>query len=247
MKSLAVLAILSISLALAASAAAASAEKPTWKISGQLEESCSCDAACPCWFDSKPTMPSCSGNQVIFIKHGRYGGVPLDGLAIASFVQSPEHQTMMQSFGKWNFSYLYIDEKATAAQREALEAIGKTVMPYAGSKNTKVRYAPITRSIAGGEHTVTIGHYGSFRGHLLEGGLGGTPKLMNPPGADPLHAVYQQGRAARVTYSDAGQSWNFKDSNYMLADFTVNSAQYEKYHAGLAQKMAGMKKPQKKG
>src|SRR5438046_3791999 len=83
-----------------------------WKISGQLEESCSCNAACPCWFDSKPTMPSCSGNQVLFIQHGRHGNVSLDGLAIANFVQSPENQTMMQSFGKWKFSYLYIDEKA---------------------------------------------------------------------------------------------------------------------------------------
>jgi hypothetical protein len=89
---------------------------------------------------------------------------------------------------------------------------------------------------------VAIGGYGSFRGKLLEGGLGGTPRLKNPPGADPIHAEYQQGRAASVVYKDAGQSWNFKGTNYMLGDFSVTSAQYEKYHAGLAQKMAGMKK-----
>lgn len=240
-------AILTVSLFLVVGAAqAAEAKKPSWKISGQLEESCSCNAACPCWFDSKPTMAGCGGNQVLFIKRGRYGKVPLDGLAIANFVQSPENQTMMQSFGKWNFSYLYIDEKANAEQRAALEEIGKTVLPMAGSKNTKVRIAPITREMAGGEHRVTVGKYGSFRGKLLEGGLGGAPKIKNPPGADPLHAEYQQGRAASVIYKDAGQNWNFKGTNYMLADFSLTSAQYEKYSAGLAQKMAAKKTPPKK-
>ena len=229
--------ILTVSLLLVAGVAgAADAKKPSWKISGQLEESCSCNAACPCWFDSKPTMPGCGGNQVLFIKHGRYGNVSLDGLAIGNVVESPENQTMMQSYGKWNFSYLYIDEKANAAQREALEQIGKTVLPFSGSKKTKVRVAPITRETVGGEHRVAIGKYGSFRGKLLEGGLGGTPKLLNPPGADPLHAEYMQGRAASVTYRDAGQNWNFKGTNYMLADFSLTSAQYKKYHAGLAQK-----------
>ena len=240
--------ILTLSLLLVVGASAAdSAKKPSWKISGQLEESCSCNAACPCWFDSKPTMPSCSGNQVLFIKHGHYGNVSLDGLAIANFVESPENQTMMQSFGKWKYSYLYLDEKANPAQRAALEEIGKIVQPFSGSKNTKVRFVSITRQMVGGEHRVTVGKYGAFRGTLLEGGLGGPSKLTNPPGADPIHAEYQQGRASSVTYHDAGQSLNLKGTNYMRADFSVTSAQYEKYSAGLAQKMAAMKAPPKKG
>jgi hypothetical protein len=236
-----------VSLLLAAAVAAAeSGKKPSWKISGQLEESCSCAAACPCWFDSKPTMPGCSGNQVLFIKHGHHGKVSLDGLAIANFVESPENQSMMQSFGKWKFSYLYIDEKASPEQRAALEAIGRTVTPFIGSPTTKIRFAAINRQTIGGEHRVTIGKYGSFRGKLLEGGLGGVSKLVNPPGADPIHAAYQQGRAASVVYNDAGQNWNFKGTNYMLGDFNVTSAQYEKYHAGLAQRMGMAKTPPKK-
>ena len=37
------------------SAWSADTEKTAWRISGELEEACSCDAACPCWWDSKPT------------------------------------------------------------------------------------------------------------------------------------------------------------------------------------------------
>lgn len=220
----------------------AAAKKVSWKITGQLEEACSCNAACPCWFNSLPSRMNCSGVQVIFIKRGHYGKVPLNGLAVGNFVQSPDGQTMMDSFGKWNFSYLYIDEKATPEQRAALEEIGKTVMPFSSSVKTKVLYAPIARVVNGKENKVTVGRYGAFEGHLVEGGLGGHPKIVNPPGADPIHHEYFQGATTKLAYNDAGQNWNWKDTNYMRGQFTVDNEQYEKYAAGLAQKMAGMKK-----
>jgi hypothetical protein len=242
-----VLAAVSLLLGVAAALCRATEEtekvKPVyWKITGELEEACSCSAACPCWFNSKPTKSMCSGSQVLFIEKGRYGNVPLDGLAVANMVQSPEGQTMMDSFGKWNFSYLYIDERANTEQRKALEAIGKITMPFAGSEKTELRISPITRAIEGKEHKIGLGQYGSFHGHLIEGGLGGVTKIVDPPGADPIHHEYMQGRTTVLAYTDAGQNWNFKDSNYMLGRFTVDSVEYEKYTAGLAQKMAAMKK-----
>jgi hypothetical protein len=241
----AVLSAVSLSLLVSAAlvrAADAPAKKPYWKITGALEEACSCSAACPCWFDSLPTRSMCSGSQVLFIEKGKYGDVPLNGLAVANMAQSPDGKTMMESFGKWNFSYLYIDEKATPAQREALLDIGKTVLPFAGSTKTEIRYSPITQTIEGKEHKISLGQYGQFHGHLIEGGLGGTSKITNPPGADPLHHEYLQGRTSVLTYTDADQNWNYKDSNYMQGRFTIDSKQYEKYMAGLAQKMAGMNK-----
>src|SRR2546430_16809092 len=112
-------------------------DKTPWKITGQLEEACSCDAACPCWFDSKPTKMTCSGGQVLFIQKGNYGKVKLDGLAIANMAQSPAGETMMESFGNWNFSYNYIDEKAAPEQRKALEAIAAKVLTPGASKKTR--------------------------------------------------------------------------------------------------------------
>ena len=155
---------------------------------------------------------------------------------------------MMGSFGDWTFSYNYIDEKATPEQRKALEAIANVVMVPGASKKTETRYVAITRKIDGKDHEIALGNYGSFRGHLVEGGLGGTPKLVNPPGADPIHHEYSQGRTATMTYNDAEQNWSWENSNYMLGKFTVDSAQYEKFAAGLAQKMGAMKeqKPEEK-
>jgi hypothetical protein len=231
-----------VGLSLSVIAAGEAAKKTPWKITGQLEEACSCNPACPCWFNSLPSRMTCSGAQVLFIQKGKYGNVKLDGLAVANMVQSPEGQTMMDSFGKWNFSYLYIDEKANAEQRKALEEVGKTVLPYASSPKMEVRYVPISRKIEGKEHKIAVGGYGTIAGHLLQGGLGGTPKIVDPPGADPIHHEYQQGKTTKLAYNDAGQNWSFENSNYMYGTFTVDSEQYEKYTAGLAQKMAEMKK-----
>jgi hypothetical protein len=212
-----------------------------WKITGQLEEACSCNAACPCWFDSKPTKATCGGNQVVFIEKGNYGKVKLDGLAFAEYGESPENQSMMESFGNWNFSTTYIDEKANAEQRKALEAIAGAVLGQA-SKNSKTVYAPITRKIEGKDHIITIGNVATFRGMLVEGGLGGSSRITNPPGADPIHHQYSQGKTSKMVYTDNGQNWDWTGTNYMFGTFTVDSDQYEKFAAGLAQKMTAKQK-----
>src|SRR5882724_12061721 len=105
----------------------ADTEKAAWRISGELEEACSCDAACPCWWDSKPTKMTCGGGATLFIEKGNYGNVRLDELAVAFIGQSPAGKSMMESFGNWNFGYIYIDEKANAEQRKGLEQISLAI------------------------------------------------------------------------------------------------------------------------
>jgi hypothetical protein len=226
-------------LLLLAAAASATDEKATpWKVSGQLEEACSCDAACPCWFDSKPTKMDCSGGFALFIDKGSYGNVPLDGLALAFIGQSPENTTMMGSMGNWNFAYLYIDEKANPEQRKALEEIAKASSPPAAPpERTKVRYIPITRRVDGKEHIVTLGPYGSFSGHLVEGGQGGPSRIVNSTGADPFRKEYMQGRTTRQTYNDAGQKWDWSNSNYMFTTFEVTGEDMAKFTRAMTQKM----------
>ena len=219
--------------------AAAAASKASWKVTGELEEACSCRPACPCWFKSLPSRMTCDGAQIIFISKGHYGKVPLDGLAVAQFVQSPEHQSMFASFGKWNFDYVYIDEKADEPQREALKELALHFFPQA-AKAREYRYVPITRQIEGDEHVTTVGKYAVCSGHLIDGGYGGAPKVVNPPLADPTHKEFLQGQATKFTYSDAGQDWKYENSNYMRNKFKVDSKQYEQHEAMMAKKMGKM-------
>ncbi len=219
--------------------ARAAIAKTPWKVSGELEEACSCRPACPCWFKSLPSRMTCDGTQIIFITKGSYGKVPLDGLALGQFVQSPEHQSMFESFGKWNFDYVYIDASANEQQREALKELALHFFPQA-AKTREYRYVPITREIKGDEHLTTIGKYGICSGHLIEGGYDGAPKVVNPPLADPTHKEFLQGEATKLIYSDAGQDWKYENSNYMRNKFKVDSKQYEKHEAMMAKKMGKM-------
>jgi len=221
---------------------AADTAKTSWKLTGQLEEACSCSAACPCWFGSKPTKMNCGGGQFLFITKGSYGSVKLDGLSVGAMSQSPDGKAMMDSLGSWNFNYYYIDEKATPEQREALKAIANAVITPNASPKTEYRVVPIVRKIEGKEHSISLGQYGKFSGHLIEGGMGGAARIVNPPGADPIHHEYSQGEATAIAYNDAGQQWNLSGTNYMYGTFEINSDQYEKFAAGLAQKMAATKK-----
>ncbi|MBI3450827.1 MAG: DUF1326 domain-containing protein [Acidobacteria bacterium] len=230
---------------LAAEAPKAEAKTP-WKITGQLEEACSCNAACPCWFGSKPTRMSCGGGEFVFIQKGTYGATQLDGLAYGFMGESPDNESMMDSMGNWKFAYLYIDEKGSKEQQAALRDIAAHTLPAEASKKTEIRVVPIAREIKGKEHKVTLGQYGTFTGHLIEGGLGGSTKITNPPGADPIHKTYEQGATAELKYTDAGANYDYTGSNYMYGTFEVNNEQYEKWTAGLMQKMKAMQKETKK-
>jgi hypothetical protein len=228
-----------IGCGLAASVFAAESAKTPWKVSGELEEACSCRAACPCWFKSLPSRMTCDGAQVVFITKGHYGKTTLDGLAVGEFVQSPEHQSMFESFGKWNIDYVYIDEKANEEQRQALKEVAAHLFAP-GGKTREFRYVAITRTMQGDEHSIKVGDLAGFSGHLLAGGYGGAPTVKNPPLADPTHKEYSQGEASSMTYKDAGQDWKYENSNYMRNKFHVDSKEYAKYEADMAKKMAQM-------
>ena len=57
---------------------------PSWNISGQYFETCSCDFVCPCilgQMTARPTKGSCTLAMTLQIERGSYGNVPLDGIA----------------------------------------------------------------------------------------------------------------------------------------------------------------------
>src|SRR5688572_19895464 len=90
-----------------------------WSFEADYFTACNCDWGCPCNFNARPTEGRCLGWGVWNIKHGRFGATPIDGLRFALYYSFPGRI----EDGKGS-ACAYIDRRATADQRRALEAIG---------------------------------------------------------------------------------------------------------------------------
>ena len=94
---------------------------PSWSISGQYFETCSCDFVCPCILGemtARPSKGSCTFAMTMQIERGSYGNVPLEGITFIILGYTPEEMAK----GNWSVG-LVIDERANAEQREAVTAI----------------------------------------------------------------------------------------------------------------------------
>jgi hypothetical protein len=187
---------------------------PAWNISGQYVETCSCDFVCPCIVGQMAVRPSkgwCTVAMAMQIERGSFGDVPLNGLAFIVLAMTPEEM------GKGNWSVgLVIDERATAAQRDAITAIasgaaGGPMAPLSGliGKFLGAEQAPIRFERDGKKFTVTAGKLVDMAG---EGAMG-----LDPNATEPLylentgHPVSNRVAVARASKSHVhalGLTWD---------------------------------------
>ncbi|HZM92817.1 MAG TPA: DUF1326 domain-containing protein [Vicinamibacterales bacterium] len=155
---------------------------PAWNISGQYVETCSCDFVCPCILGQmavRPSKGSCTFAMAMQVERGSFGDVPLNGLTFIVLGMTPEEM------GKGNWSVgLVIDERATAAQRDAITAIasgaaGGPMAPLSGliGKFLGAEQAPIRIEQDGKKFTVTAGKLVDMAG---EGAMGIDPNATEP-------------------------------------------------------------------
>ena len=93
----------------------------SWKVEGQYFESCNCEVLCPCLLthaQARPTEGHCDVVLAFHIDKGSYGSTDLSGLNAVQAVMTPGPMAQ----GNGTFA-LYLDSRATAEQRSALEAI----------------------------------------------------------------------------------------------------------------------------
>src|SRR4026207_2571294 len=96
--------------------------KSQWKISGDYFEACSCDSVCPCptsGLAARPTQGSCDAGLVFPVERGTRGTTTRGGLSFAVLLHTPGPMIA----GNWTVGVI-VDERASAAQREALVTIG---------------------------------------------------------------------------------------------------------------------------
>jgi hypothetical protein len=155
---------------------------PTWNISGQYFETCSCDFICPCITGQmavRPTKGSCTFAMTLQIERGSFGAVPLNGLSFIVLGYTPEEM------GKGNWSVgLVIDERATAEQRDAITAIasgaaGGPMAPVSGliGKFLGAESAAIAFNRSGLKFTVKAGNLVEM---AAEGQMGIDPNSSEP-------------------------------------------------------------------
>ena len=89
-----------------------------WYVEGIEFGNCNCRYGCPCQFEDLPSHGNCQGFEVVRIDKGHFGDTDLSGLKVALIYAWPgpvfEGNGEMQAI---------IDERADAAQREAIKTI----------------------------------------------------------------------------------------------------------------------------
>jgi hypothetical protein len=99
-------------------------ETQQWTVKGEYFENCSCDVVCPCeispggFLTAMPDNGYCNVVLIFHVNEGTYGGVNLSGL---NAVLAARADGVMGE-GNWKAA-LYIDERASSEQQEALGTI----------------------------------------------------------------------------------------------------------------------------
>lgn len=199
-------------------------QMPTkWNMEGALLGACSCDWGCPCSFNAPPTRGFCEGCYVWHVEKGSYGDVPLQGLSLAWAGQSPGPMHL----GNVS-SIIFIDEKADAAQRAALETIcrGKsggpwTILAAVTARFFGPKYSPFELHLDGLNSTARVsGLIEMELGPILNPVTGQAEELYldKPTGFTSLRAALGAGRVFRVTsdlvYDHSGKYGEFSKFSY---------------------------------
>lgn len=147
-KHLSFLSILGLSLQLTAISAK---EAPAYQASGVAIHQCSCAYACPCMFENGPD--NCALAAIYHLEAARYAGVDISGLNMIS----------IDGAAKTNASsgVVYLDARATAAQRSALLGLLEAHGEWPGA-GRPVRSVPISFIKTANGYKTTVP--GLFRG-----------------------------------------------------------------------------------
>ncbi len=150
-----------------------------WNLSGELIETCSCNAHCPCWFGVQELMKMDQGwcdNALLFrVEGGQSNGVDLSGCTVVLGAAFPG-PTLFDADGT---ARLYIDDGASEEQRSELEAIfqGRVggPMEVLGSLMSKwlpTSYCSIDIQDDGDELTAKVGDVGEIKSSVLKNEAG---------------------------------------------------------------------------
>jgi hypothetical protein len=199
----------------------------TWRVAGSYFEACSCDAICPCRSvggrpGGRSTYGICQFALSWHIKDGCADDVVLDGLdvVLAGWYDDDERGT------RWRI-VLYVDDRADAAQCDALTAIylgragGSTLRQFAAAIGTvhEVRSARITLSNEPRRWSIRASTYVTVAAtnavdsaESISCGIPGHDR----PGTEVV--------ADQITVADTALRWDLRERCGFATDFDYTSA-----------------------
>ncbi len=192
-----------------------------WKLSGIYCEACNCEAACPCVFLAPPTAGECTALVAWHIEQGRFDELVLDGLNVALAAYAPGPMTQV----KWKVA-LYLDQRATEAQRDALAKIfsgqvggpPSALTPLIGEV-LGVKPAPIEFRAEGKRRSVRIGGVGEAEIEAISGQGGKDVILENHPLTPVPGFAAVVARSTRASYRDHGLTLEVSGKNGFYSPF----------------------------
>jgi hypothetical protein len=192
-----------------------------WTLAGTYFEACNCDVACPCTFLSPPTTGECTSLIGWHVEKGSYGGTILDGLNVAIAVHSPGQMAQV----KWNAA-VYIDDRSTAAQKDALATIfsgqagGHTTVFAAQIGELRgVKSVPIEYRAEGKRRSLRIPGVAAAEIEGLSGQDGNPVTIANLPFCVAVGIPAEVAKSKHMSFSDYGQEWNVTEKNGFFSRF----------------------------
>ncbi len=194
----------------------------------QYLENCNCEFLCPCLLGprnargppvARPTEGHCDVPLVFWIEDGQYGSIDLGGTHAGMSIFTPGPM----GDGNWSVG-VYLDERAAADQRAALESIfggqaGGPLARFAPLVRTRLptRVVPIHFAKEGRRRWASIPGVLDVEIEGIEGRDGSESWIDNVK-----HFVSRRLAAAKATrssYQDHGFTWNNTGRNGHYASF----------------------------
>lgn len=163
----------------------------TWSAAGTLLEACTCAVPCSCNFGEAPSPhPYCHAVFGYKLDKGSWNGVDLGGLVVGG-ADGP----------KGGIGFL--DDRATPAQRPALESVARQIFAQGGPAGGPRRFVPVkvVHSVKGNDLRLDFAGHGGFAGRVIVGRDGRSPVVVENNTVWPIARAIK-GRAVPLSFKD---------------------------------------------
>lgn len=192
----------------------------SFSVKGDYFETCSCDVSCSCIWLRPATQEACDLMLAWHVTDGQKDGVDLSGLNAVMAVRTPKQMTD----GTWRVA-LYLDDRATPEQSEALGAVFS-----GGAGGHLAGLAPLIGEVAGvapaaisfdrngGSLKAVVGDLLSMEAEEMIGMDGSHPPIITNPLLGAVTQPLIQAKAGAVRYHDHWEA-EFSGTNSFVTDF----------------------------